>query len=124
MRTLSSPTLIFFVVTLGWSATDANAHAFLDHAEPRVGSSVAAAPREVTLWFTQNLEPAFSSAVVNDATGTRVNQAKARVDPNSPTVMHVSLKHLSPGTYKVFWRVLSVDTHTTEGSFSFRVGTQ
>jgi copper resistance protein C len=33
----------------------------------------------------------------------------------------VSLRPLSPGSYKVVWRVLSVDTHTTEGSFSFSV---
>ena len=32
-----------------------------DHASPLVGGTVAAAPREVTLWFTQSLEPAFSS---------------------------------------------------------------
>ena len=31
-------------------------------------------------------------------------------------------KPLSPGTYKVIWRVLSVDTHRTQGNFSFRVG--
>ena len=29
---------------------EASAHAFLDHAEPRVGNTVATAPREVTLW--------------------------------------------------------------------------
>jgi len=39
---------------------DATAHAFLDHASPRVGTAVSAAPREVTLWFTQKLEAAFS----------------------------------------------------------------
>jgi methionine-rich copper-binding protein CopC len=27
-----------------------------------------------------------------------------------------------PGTYKVNWRVLSVDTHRTEGNFTFRIG--
>jgi len=36
--------------------------------------------------------------------------------------MRVALKPLPPGVYKVSWRVLSVDTHTTEGDFSFRVG--
>jgi copper resistance protein C len=29
---------------------------------------------------------------------------------------------LSPGTYKVHWQALSVDTHKTQGSFSFHVG--
>jgi methionine-rich copper-binding protein CopC len=37
-------------------------------------------------------------------------------------VLHVGLKPLPPGTYRVHWRVLSVDTHTTEGSFTFQVG--
>ncbi|MSP32816.1 MAG: hypothetical protein EXR03_08360 [Pseudolabrys sp.] len=26
------------------------------------------------------------------------------------------------GTYKVIWRVLSVDTHRSQGNFTFRVG--
>jgi methionine-rich copper-binding protein CopC len=104
---------------LPFGATDARAHAFLDHAEPRVGSTVPTAPRELSLSFTQDLEPAFSTAEVRDAGGTRVDQGKAKV---SGSVMHLGLKPLSPGTYKVHWRALSVDTHTTEGSFSFRVG--
>ena len=96
----------------------AHAHAFLDHASPRVGSSVRTAPGEVTLWFTQKLEPAFSSAQVRDSSGARVDQG-ARVDGMQ---IHVSVKSLSPGTYRVRWKVLSVDTHTTEGNFTFRVG--
>src|ERR1700674_5361812 len=65
--------------------------------------------------FTQNLEPAFSSVQVIDAKGARVDQGKAQI---SGSTMRVGLKSLSPGTYKVRWRALSVDTHTTEGSFS------
>ena len=103
------------------ATASAHAHAFLDHAEPRVGSSVSAPPRQLSLWFTQAIEPAFSGAEVRDSSGARVDQG-ARVDPASRTLMRISLKPLRPGSYKVHWRVLSVDTHTTEGSFSFRVG--
>ena len=71
------------------------------------------------LTFTQNLEPAFSSVEVSDAKGARVDQGKPRVNA---TTMRVGLKPLSPGTYHVHWQVTSVDTHTTEGSFSFQVG--
>jgi copper resistance protein C len=95
------------------------AHAFLDHAEPRVGNKVATPPREVTLWFTQKLEPAFSSVTVTNAAGQRVDTGKARVSGNQ---MSVSLRPGGTGTYHVTWRVLSVDTHTTDGSFSFQVG--
>jgi copper resistance protein C len=97
----------------------ARAHAFLDHADPRVGSTVQTAPRELSLSFTQQLEPAFSSVEVRDANGARVDQGKPRVSADE---MHVGLKPLPPGSYKVHWRALSVDTHTTEGSFSFQVG--
>src|SRR5262249_24446722 len=41
--------------------TFAKAHAFLDHANPRVGSTVTPAPKEMVPWFTQKLEPAFGS---------------------------------------------------------------
>jgi methionine-rich copper-binding protein CopC len=103
-------------------AGEAGAHAFLDRAEPRVGGSVPSAPHQVSLWFTQNLEGAFSSAEVTNSAGARVDQGGARIDASNRAVMHVGLKPLPPGTYKVRWRVLSVDTHTTEGSFTFRVG--
>jgi methionine-rich copper-binding protein CopC len=45
-----------------------------------------------------------------------------RVGPRN--VMRIGLRRLPPGTYRVLWRALSVDTHTTEGSFSFHVGGQ
>jgi methionine-rich copper-binding protein CopC len=97
----------------------AQAHAFLDHAEPRVGNKIASPPHQVTLWFTQKLEPAFSSVTVTNAAGERVDSGKARVSGNQ---MSVSLRPGGAGTYRVNWRVLSVDTHTTDGSFTFQVG--
>jgi copper resistance protein C len=98
---------------------EAGAHAMLDHAEPRVGNKVATAPREVTLWFTQKLEPAFSTVTVTNAAGQRVDTGKTRV---SGSQMSVSLRPGGTGTYHVTWRVLSVDTHNTDGSFTFQVG--
>jgi copper resistance protein C len=111
--------LIVSLLFVALGAVGARAHAFLDHASPLAGSSVATAPHEVSLWFTQNLEPAFSTVEVTDASGGRVDQGKAQVSGN---VMRISLKPLSPGSYRVSWHALSVDTHKTEGSFSFRVG--
>jgi copper resistance protein C len=108
-----------FPLLLLLAAGEATAHAFLDHAEPRVGNTVATAPREVTLWFTQKLEPAFSTITVTNAAGQRVDTGKTRV---SGSQMSVSLRPGGMGTYHVTWRVLSVDTHTTDGNFAFHVG--
>ena len=102
-----------------FAANNATAHALLDRAEPRVGNTVGTAPSEVTLWFTQKLEASFSSVTVTNAAGKRVDTGKSRVSGNQ---MSISLTPGGTGTYRVNWRVLSVDAHRTDGSFSFRVG--
>jgi copper resistance protein C len=107
------------LLVLALSTAAAQAHAFLDHADPLVGSTVATAPHELTLTFTQNLEPAFSTVTVTGPGGARVDQGKPQISGNT---MRVGLKAAGPGTYRVHWRALSVDTHTTQGSFTFRVG--
>jgi methionine-rich copper-binding protein CopC len=114
--------LIAFVSAFLLPTAAALAHAMLDHASPPVGSSVNAAPSEVVLWFTQDLEPAFSQIEVRSESGSIVSGGKARVDRADRTRLRVPLKPLAPGTYKVIWRVLSVDTHRTQGDFIFRVG--
>jgi methionine-rich copper-binding protein CopC len=114
--------MIALVPALLAGATTARAHATLATASPAVGSAVPAAPQAVLLSFTEKLEPAFSVIRVLNSAGARVDQGKAQVDRANPTVLKVGVRPLPPGTYKVQWRVLSVDTHTTEGSFSFRVG--
>ncbi len=102
-------------------APRAEAHAFLDHASPEVGSTVPSAPATVTMWFTQQLEPAFTTATVTDASGKSVDAGAAQVASNNPTELKVPLKPLAPGTYTVAWHALSVDTHTTQGHFTFEV---
>jgi methionine-rich copper-binding protein CopC len=103
---------------LALSCSDAEAHAFLDHASPRVGGSVAQAPGEVRVWFTEKLEPAFSTLRVVDAGGKQVDKKDKQVDATS---MRVSLPALPKGTYRVYWRALSADTHATEGDYTFEV---
>jgi methionine-rich copper-binding protein CopC len=117
MRRLSIAAMIPLLLSL--ATAEASAHALLDHAEPRVGNTIAAPPREVTLWFTQKLEPAFSSITVTNTAGQRVDTGKARV---SGSQMSVSLRAGGSGTYRVNWQVLSVDAHRTNGNFTFQVG--
>jgi methionine-rich copper-binding protein CopC len=111
--------ILAIVLTVSFPVT-AMAHAMLDHASPKVGSSSPAAPHEVALWFTENLEPAFSQIEVRNESGAIVSIGKARLGAGNE--LRIALKALGPGAYKVSWRVLSVDTHRTQGDFSFRVG--
>ena len=107
---------------LALAVPEAAAHAFLDHASPAVGCSLPAAPALVTLWFTQDLEPAFSGVTVTNAAGQRVDLGNARIVPGQAAELRVGLKPLPPGIYKVSWQVVSVDTNRTEGDFTFQVG--
>jgi methionine-rich copper-binding protein CopC len=119
---MRASSLVAAVLAL-WLASDVStrAHSFFDHASPAVGSTVRASPSEVRIWFTERLEPAFSTVRVLDAAGRSVDNGNPHVDPTVRKMLRVALPSLPPGRYKVVWRVLSVDTHVTEGDFTFRV---
>ena len=112
--------VLVIAATAGASA--AYAHAHLDRATPAAGATLTAAPTEVTLHFTQKLEPKFSTVVVKDAAGLQVDKRDARVDEADRSTLRVSLPALGPGQYKVEWRVISVDTHASKGDYGFRIG--
>lgn len=92
-------------------------HAHLSKSIPAAGAAVSA-PSEIVLAFTEPLEPAFSTIELRDRAGKPVKADKVQVKDN---VMRLPLKSLAAGTYTVKWRVLSVDTHKTEGNFTFTV---
>ena len=93
----------------------------LQRAEPRAESKLKRAPDEVRLYFTERLEPAYSSLRVLDPRGQQVDRRDSRVDRANPSVLRATLPPLAPGTYRVLWRVLSIDADVTEGAFTFRV---
>jgi methionine-rich copper-binding protein CopC len=108
-------------ILLWASLTLAGAHAFLDHADPRVGSMVTGSPPVVKIWFTEELEPAFSKIEVFDAAGHEVDLKDSKVDPANAAIMTVSLPKLPAGNYKVVWHAVATDTHHTQGTFPFMV---
>jgi methionine-rich copper-binding protein CopC len=112
---------VLLLLLLPYEIGAARAHSLLDHADPRVGNIVKS-PRIVSLWFTQNLESSFSGIEVLDAGGARMNVGNALVDSHDRKLLRAPVRVLPPGTYTVKWHVLSVDTHTTDGVFTFRVG--
>jgi methionine-rich copper-binding protein CopC len=116
---LVRPALVVAVLLAG--VVTAAAHASLERAEPHPGSRLKVAPLEIKLWFTEKLEPAFSTLRVESESGRRVDRADGRVDGTDTKLMRVGVAPLTPGTYRVLWRVLSIDSHVTAGDFSFRI---
>lgn len=100
------------------------AHALYDHSDPPANAIVPNSPAQVSIWFTERLEPASSTARLDDQTGKVV--AGTTVRPGAePKAMVVSLPAgLANGTYSVVWQTMSADDgHSAEGYFAFTVGT-
>jgi len=104
------------------AAVRVEAHAFLVRAEPRVGSKVNKVPTEVRVWFSETVKASVSSIQVFDVSGKQVDKKDTHSDRANRAVLCVSLiPALTPGTYKVIWRVTSMDTHLTDGNFHFQI---
>jgi methionine-rich copper-binding protein CopC len=99
----------------------ASAHAFLVRASPSVGSTVSPPPKMLVMTFTEGLEIPFCSVAVTDGMGMNDAAGKPRDVPGHPDQMQVPLNIQMPGKILVTWHAVSVDTHKTQGSFSFTV---
>lgn len=94
-------------------------HAFPDHSDPKVGSTVSGSPAQVRIWFDSNLEPVFSSIIVQDTNSKKVDKGDGHVDASDATLLEASLPSLPPGTYRVIWDVVARDGHRTNGNYTF-----
>lgn len=113
--------LLAAVLAVSLAPLPASAHAFLDHAVPGVGMDVSGPVRELRLYYTQGVVTAFSSVTVTGPSGA-IPASKPVTAPGDQQQVIVHLgRPLGPGTYMVSWRALSVDTHTTTGTFHFTV---
>jgi len=111
---------LVFCLTLTSSA--ALAHAHLQRAEPPVGGVAATSPKDIRLHFSEGVEPRLSGLKLTSEAGDAVPTGAPSLDPGDPSILVTPIdKPLAPGTYKVEWHAIAVDTHRTEGSFTFVV---
>lgn len=86
-----------------------------------MGSAQKTPPAGVRIWFDSGLEPAFSTLHVMNSDNQPVDKGDGHVDAQDNTILEVSLPSLPAGKYHVYWVAVSVDTHRTEGDFSFTI---
>ncbi|HEX6477644.1 MAG TPA: copper resistance protein CopC [Ktedonobacteraceae bacterium] len=101
----------------------ASAHAILLRSDPAKDAVLNAAPQQVRMWFSEDLNPAFTTAQVVNGKNVRVDTGNAHVSSNDTKEMDVSLKsNLPPAVYIVVYRTDSADDgHILTGSFIFSV---
>lgn len=120
-RILTSVTLLAGVSM----TTFALAHAHLQSQLPAADSTVSS-PKELRLQFSEGVEEKFSKvSITSTAEG-----GKTVVEPvpevttdraDNKVLIITPAAPLAPGQYKVEWHAVSVDTHKSEGSYSFSV---
>lgn len=120
MRTNSMILLMVIGVAAALSTSMAFAHPSLIRSNPIAGAKVKA-PEQVSLWFSETVEPVFNRIEIVDRAGTHFEEGRPMVDASDKTHLHVRIKHLPIGFYHVRWRVSAADSHKMEGSFSFQV---
>lgn len=108
-------------VTTSPLAVVALAHAFLDQAIPPVGGTVARSPKEIRLTFTEGIESHFSDIELATGEGHTIATGPAVRDAGDNKQLVLKVPPLAPGRYRVRWHVVSVDTHRTEGDYTFTV---
>jgi len=98
----------------------ASAHSFPESQTPSAGQKLASAPAEVTINFDAPIEKLFAKLEVTGADGRDEAAGAPRISDDGRH-MSVKVASLKPGDYTVKWAVVGIDTHHTEGSYTFSI---
>jgi methionine-rich copper-binding protein CopC len=101
-------------------AGQAAAHARLLSGTPKAGATVAA-PKALTLKFSEELVPAASSVKVTGPGEAAVATGALALDKTRKVVTVPVTGALAAGAYKVVWHMKTEDGHETDGNFAFKV---
>lgn len=113
--------IVSFTAALAMTATAAFAHAGLETAVPAQDATVATAPSDLMLTFSESVSLAFTGVTVTGPDGAAVPLGTATLDSAGTMLMVPVTGKLAPGVYKVEWHALSDDGHKSKGSYDFTV---
>ncbi len=117
--------LVALVATCALLPAVASAHAFLDTSDPPANAVVATAPSQVTMRFTEKIQPGASQAELFNADAQKVETLASHMGPNPNELVLPIPANLPMGTYTVQWQNVSAeDGHPNSGYFAFTIGNQ
>lgn len=97
------------------------AHATLTKSDPPRRASLSAPPKQIQLWFNEEIERDYSSITVLDSNENSVTEALPEMVPGDLKSVILPLPEINPGRYTVEYRVFSIDGHVVESSYGFMV---
>ena len=104
-----------------FAASSVFAHAHLKDQAPAADSTVSA-PSELRLVFSEGVEATFSKVSISKDGAPVPVKGLATEGSDKKTLIVTPAAPLAAGAYKVEWHAVSVDTHKSEGAYSFKVG--
>ena len=110
-------TIAFFALSI--YAGPSFAHAKLVKSDPPNRATLSIAPKQIQLWFNEEIEGSFASISLHDAEGKSVTDASPETLPDDLKTVVLRLPEIAPGRYTVNFRVLSKDGHVVESDYSF-----
>lgn len=115
---LACAAAVLALAALSGAAPPASAHASLTRLDPADGSVLTTAPREVRLFFDEEMSQ-NSTLIVSGPAG-RVDSGTAKGDGDEvSTGLTIPPKPTYVGTYTVAYRVVSLDGHVVAGRTTF-----
>ncbi|MCH9639129.1 MAG: copper resistance protein CopC [Betaproteobacteria bacterium] len=100
------------------------AHATLIKSDPPRRAALTESPKHVQLWFNEEIESNYALITVLDSDGNSVSDEKPASVPDDLKSVVLAIPEISPGSYTVEYRVLSIDGHVVESNYSFRIKDQ
>jgi copper resistance protein C len=95
------------------------AHAKLVKSDPPNRATLNIAPKQIQLWFNEEIEGSFASVSLLDAEGKSVTDTSPETVPDDLKTVVLPLPEIAPGRYTVNFRILSTDGHVVESDYSF-----
>ncbi len=109
-------------ILFGAMATTVQAHAGLMGSQPKDGEVLQANPGQISLRFTEALEPDLVAIHLYDWNGEEIRLEPPTLQPGDASQINAQLPDLKEGTYVAIVSVVSEDGHPVEERLSFSIG--
>ena len=112
----------FVMLIVALTAVPVLAHAILVESSPKEGEVLKTAPKDVVLRFNARIEKKVTRVTLLDGAGQKAKLPSLPDDDSgSPDRLIVLLPPLKPSAYRLEYRVLAADGHSTPGLVRFTV---
>lgn len=113
--------ILLVMLSLLFQVSSVMAHAALVKSDPPRRASLSSSPKQIQLWFNEQVEGSYASITVLDSKKNSMTENRPEVVLDDPKSIILNLPQMEPGRYTVQYRVMSVDGHIIESNFDFSI---